>query len=223
MLSSLGSYFGGDSLVLAASHAQEVDDQSAPQLFNVVAELTLAAGLPMPRVYIINDPSPNAFATGRDPQHASVAITTGLLQKLDRERAPGRDRPRDVARAQLRHPLRAPRGRAGRRHRADRRLLPALHVLRRSVGAADADNNPAGGGGAQTIIFIIAIVLAILAPDLRRLVQMAVSRQREYLADASSVDLTRNPLGLESALDKIAADPELARRWPTGPPSTSTS
>src|SRR4051794_352029 len=86
---SAGSYFGGDSLLLAASQAREIDAQAAPQLFNVVQELTVAAGLPMPRVYVIDDTAPNAFATGRDPQHASVAITSGLLEKLDREELQG--------------------------------------------------------------------------------------------------------------------------------------
>src|SRR5574340_813642 len=86
---SVGSYYGGDGLVLSASQARQVDEQSAPQLTNVVRELTLAAGVPMPKVYIIEDSAPNAFATGRDPEHASVAITTGLLDKLDREELQG--------------------------------------------------------------------------------------------------------------------------------------
>jgi heat shock protein HtpX len=88
-LLAVGSYFGGDKLVLATSSAREVDHSSAPQLINVVQEMALAAGVPMPKVYIIDDTAPNAFATGRDPQHASVAITTGLLQKLDREELQG--------------------------------------------------------------------------------------------------------------------------------------
>src|SRR5512143_1972722 len=89
MLLSVGSYFGGDKLVLATSGAKEVDQKMAPQLMNVVQEMALAAGVPMPKVYIIDDSAPNAFATGRDPQHASVAITTGLLEKLDREELQG--------------------------------------------------------------------------------------------------------------------------------------
>ena len=88
-LFALGSYFGGDKIVLAASSAKEVTEEQAPQLFNVVRELTLAAGIPMPKVYVIDDTAPNAFATGRDPKHASIAITTGLLQKLDREELQG--------------------------------------------------------------------------------------------------------------------------------------
>jgi len=211
LLLSLGSYFSGDKLVLAASNAKEVDQQSAPQLFNVVTELTLAAGLPMPRIYIIDDPSPNAFATGRDPNHASVAITTGLLQKLDREELQG----------VLGHELSHVRN-------YDIRFSLILGVLVGGVallsdfflryslffggGRRSNNNNEGGGGGGlQIIMFVIAIILAILAPIAVRLIQMAVSRQREYLADASSVELTRNPHGIESALAKISEDPEVTK------------
>lgn len=205
-LLSVGSFFGGDSLVLGASSAQEVDDQSAPQLMNVVRELTIAANVPMPRVYIINDPAPNAFATGRDPAHASVAITTGLLQKLDREELQG------VIGHELSHV-----------RNLDTRFMLLVGVLVGGI-ALIADvflrftffgglsggggrGRDSGGGGAQALILILALVLAIVAPIFGALVQLAVSRQREYLADASSVDLTRNPAGLEQALAKIAADP----------------
>lgn len=207
MLMSLGSYFVGDKLVLATSGAREVNQQSAPQLMNVVQELALAANLPMPRVYIIEDTAPNAFATGRDPKHASVAITTGLLQKLDREELQG------VIGHELSHV---------RNYDIRFALLVAVLVgsialmadffLRftfwggRGRGGGSRDK---GGGGLQAIVFVIAIVLAILAPFIARLVQLAVSRQREYLADASSVELTRNPRGLEQALAKIAGDREV--------------
>jgi heat shock protein HtpX len=210
-LLSLGSYFGGDKLVLAASSAKEVDEPSAPQLMNVVRELTLAAGIPMPRVYIIDDPSPNAFATGRDPNHASVAITTGLLQKLNREELQG----------VLGHELSHVRN-------FDIRFSLILGVLVGGVALlsdfflrytfffgggrrSSRDDNGGGGGGLQIIIFVVAILLAILAPIATRLIQMAVSRQREYLADASSVELTRNPHGIESALAKISEDPEVMK------------
>jgi heat shock protein HtpX len=212
LLLSIGSYFGGDKLVLTASSAKEVDQESAPQLFNVVTELTLAAGLPMPKIYIIDDPSPNAFATGRDPNHASVAITTGLLQKVDREELQG----------VLGHELSHVRN-------YDIRFSLILGVLVGGVAllsdfflrytfffgggrrSSNNNNEGGGGGGLQIIVFIIAIVLAILAPIAVRLIQMAVSRQREYLADASSVELTRNPHGLESALEKISEDPEVTK------------
>jgi heat shock protein HtpX len=209
-LLSAGSYFGGDSLVLSASSAQEVDDQSAPQLMDVVRELAVAANLPMPKVYIINDPAPNAFATGRDPQHASVAITMGLLQKLDREQLQG------VIGHELSHV-----------RNLDIRFTLLVGVLVGSIaliadfflrftffgglaggGGQRRSDSSGGGGGAQAIVLVLALVLAVLAPIFGALVQLAVSRQREYLADASSVELTRNPAGLEEALAKIAADPE---------------
>jgi heat shock protein HtpX len=204
---SIGSYFGGDQLVLAASGAKEVDPAKAPQLTNVVQELAIAAGVPMPKVYIIDDTAPNAFATGRDPKHASVAITTGLLQKLDREELQG------VIGHELSHV-----------RNLDIRFSLLVGVLVGSIallsdfflrftfwggGRRSSSRSREGGGGLQAIVFVVAIVLAILAPIAARLVQMAVSRQREYLADASSVELTRNPAGLERALAKIATDKEV--------------
>jgi heat shock protein HtpX len=207
MVLSVGSYFAGDQLVLATSGARQVTQQSAPQLMNVVQEMALAAGVPMPKVYIIDDTAPNAFATGRDPQHASVAITTGLLQKLDREELQG------VIGHELSHV-----------RNFDIRFALLVAVLVGSIalladfflrftfwgggrrGGGDRDK---GGGALVAIVYVIAIVLAILAPFIARLVQLAVSRQREYLADASSVELTRNPHGLEQALAKIASDKEV--------------
>jgi heat shock protein HtpX len=208
LVASLLSYYLGDSLVLASSGAKQVDEQSQPQLMNVVQEMALAAGVPMPKVYLIGDTAPNAFATGRDPQHASVAITVGLLQKLDREELQG------VMAHELSHV-----------RNFDIRFSLMVGVLVGSIalladfflrftfwgGGRRSDDRNSGGGGLQIIIFVVAIVLAILAPIAARLVQMAVSRQREYLADASGVELTRNPVGLERALAKIALDPEPLR------------
>ena len=174
---------------------------------NVVQEIALSAGTPMPKVYIIDDTAPNAFATGRDPKHASVAITTGLLQKLDREELQG----------VIAHEL-------GHVRNFDIRFALLVAVLVGSIalladfflrftfwgggrrGGGDRDR---GGGGLAAILFIVAIVLAIVAPIIARFVQLAVSRQREYLADATSVELTRNPRGLERALAKIAGDREV--------------
>jgi heat shock protein HtpX len=208
-LLSIGSYFGGDRLVLTASQARPVDPATAPELMNVVQEIAIAANVPMPKVYVIDDSAPNAFATGRDPQHASIAVTSGLLEKLDREELQG------VIGHELSHV---------RNYDVRYTLLVAVLVgsialladvfLRYSFwfgGARGRSNREGrgGGGGAQAILFVVAIVLAILAPIIARFVQLAVSRQREYLADASSVQLTRNPHGLERALAKIAADPEV--------------
>ena len=206
LLLSAGAWFGGDGLVLAASQAREVNDSDQPQLLNVVRELSVAANIPMPKVYVINDSAPNAFATGRDPKHASVAITSGLLEKLDREELQG------VLGHELSHV---------RNYDTRFTLLVAVLVgsialladffLRMSfwggVGGRRSRNNDQSAGLA-TLIMIVALVAAILAPFFARLVQMAVSRQREYLADASSVELTRNPVGLERALASIAADQE---------------
>jgi heat shock protein HtpX len=203
---SVGSYFGGDKLVLATSGAKEVDQHSAPQLMNVVQEMALAAGVPMPKVYIIDDSAPNAFATGRDPQHASVAITTGLLQKLDREELQG------VIGHEMSHV-----------RNFDIRFSLLVGVLVGSIalladfflrftfwgGGRGGGDRDKGGGGLVVIVYLLAIVLAVLAPIIARLVQLAVSRQREYLADASSVELTRNPHGLEQALAKIAGDKDV--------------
>ena len=207
VLSALGSYYRGDQLVLASSHAQEVTADKAPQLFNVVNEMAVAAGVPMPKVYIIDDPSPNAFATGRDPQHSSVAVTTGLLQKMNREELQG----------VLGHEMSHVRN-------YDIRFTLIVGVLVGSIallaqlflrytfwfgGGRRSNNNDSGGGGGLAVLFlVIGVVMAILAPIFTALVQMAVSRQREYLADASSVELTRNPHGLESALAKLASDNE---------------
>ena len=201
------TYFAGDSLILAVSQAREVDEAQAPKLMNVIRELAIAANVPMPKVYVIDDTAPNAFATGRDPAHASVAITTGLLEKLDREELQG------VIGHELSHV---------RNFDIRFSLIVAVMVgviavladffLRFTFwgGARSRGSDRDGGGNAaQAIIFIVAILLAILAPLISRFIQLAVSRQREYLADSSSVELTRNPYGLERALAKIAGDREV--------------
>jgi len=206
-LLSVGSYFGGDTLVLSVSGAKEVDETSAPQLLNVVREMAIAANVPMPKVYVIDDTAPNAFATGRDPKHASVAITTGLLEKLDREELQG------VMAHELSHV-----------RNFDIRFALLVGVLVGSIalladfflrftfwggGRRSRDSDRGGGNGLQVVFMVVAILLSILAPIAARLVQLAVNRQREYLADASSVELTRNPYGIERALAKISSDQEV--------------
>lgn len=200
---SLGALFGGDSMILGISRARQVTDRDEPQLLNVVRELSLAANLPEPKVYVMEDPALNAFATGRDPAHASVAVTRGLLERLDREELQG------VVGHELAHVA-----------NYDIRFSLLVGVLVGSI-ALMADilarmtfwgsmsrgrSSNRGGGGGQVIIFAIGLLVAILAPLFARLVQMAVNRQREYLADATSVELTRNPYGLERALAKLASD-----------------
>ncbi len=207
---SIGSYYAGDQLVLASSGAQQIPQENPPeqyqQLLNVVTEMTLASGLPMPKVYVINDSAPNAFATGRDPKHASVAVTSGLLQKMDREELQG------VLAHELSH--------VGN---YDIRFSLLVGVLVGSIalladwflrftfwgGGRRSSNDRGGGGGLVAILFVIALILAVIAPIIGRLVQLAVSRRREELADVSAVELTRNPMGLARALRTIADDPEV--------------
>jgi heat shock protein HtpX len=204
---SLGSYYAGDSLMLTASKARQVTAEETSELTNVVQELSIAADVPLPRIYVIDDSAPNAFATGRDPQHASIAVTTGLLEKLDREELQG------VIAHELSH--------IGN---LDIRFALLVGVLVGGIALlADVvlrwtfwggfggrrSRSREGGGGAQLLILLLALVLAVLAPIFARLVQLAVSRQREYLADATSAQFTRNPAGLERALAKIAADREV--------------
>jgi heat shock protein HtpX len=209
-LITLVSYYQGANLILAVSGAKEIQHDDDPQLFNVVEEMAIAAGVPMPRVYLINDSAPNAFATGRDPKHGIVAITTGLRDKLNREELQG------VIAHEIAHI-----------RNYDIRLMLLLAVLigtvamladffmqmmwysgghRRRSSRRDSDK---GGGAAAVILVAIGVVLAIVAPILARIIQLAVSRQREYLADASAVEFTRNPLGLAGALRKIDEDDDV--------------
>jgi heat shock protein HtpX len=207
---SIGSYFAGDALVMATSGAREIDRAKPAdryrQLVNVVEEMRLAAGQPPPRVWVIDDSAPNAFATGRDPRHASVAVTTGLLDKLDREQLQG------VIGHEMSH--------IGN---LDIRFTLLVGVLVGSIalladwflrftfwgGGRRSGNDRGGGGGAAAVVFILALVLAVLAPLIGRLVQAAVSRSRESLADATAVELTRNPVGLARALRTINDDREV--------------
>src|SRR6476469_8623712 len=178
LVASLVSYYAGDSIVLSTSGAREIGPEEMPQLHNVVQEMAIAANVPMPKVYLIDDTAPNAFSTGRDPAHASVAITTGLLQKLDREELQG------VMAHELSHV-----------RNYDIRFSLMVGVLVGSIalladfflrftfwggGRRSRSDSDSGGGGIQMVIFMLAITLAILAPIISRLVQLAVSRQREY-------------------------------------------
>jgi heat shock protein HtpX len=206
---SIGSYFAGDALVMASSGARELDAASPPdryqQVVNVVEEMRLAGGLPRPRIWIIDDSAPNAFATGRDPGHASVAVTTGLVDKLDREQLQG------VIGHEVSH--------IGN---LDIRFTLLVGVLVGSIallsdwflrftywGGGRRSDSDRGGGGAAAILLVVALVLAVVAPIIGRLVQAAVSRSRESLADATAVELTRNPVGLARALRTISDDQEV--------------
>ena len=204
---SVVGYFAGDRMVLGVSGARRISHAEEPQLWNVVEEMTIAAGLGQPpAVYVIEDPAPNAFATGRDPAHSSVAVTRGLLEKLNRDELQG------VVAHEMSHV-----------RNYDIRFATLVGIL---VGliALVADlflrarwfgfggrRSGEGGGAAGVLVMILAFSLAILAPLASRIVQFAISRRRELLADATAVELTRNPLGLAGALQKIAADPSVLR------------
>jgi heat shock protein HtpX len=201
-ISGLATYYGGDRIVLAASRAREISHDDAPVLFNVVEEMAIAAGVPMPKVYIIDDSAPNAFATGRGPEHASVAVTSGLLEKLDRDELQG------VIAHEMSHV-----GNFDIRYAMLVGVLVGTTVLISDFFLRGlwfgGGRRREGEGQGQVIMLIIAIALAILAPLFARLLQLSISRQREFLADASAVQLTRNPKGLADALQKISGDREV--------------
>jgi heat shock protein HtpX len=197
--SVLFAWFGGDRAILLASDAHEVSREQQPLLHNVVEELCVASGLPKPRLYVVQDDAPNAFATGRSPEHASITVTSGLLAKLDRDQLQG----------VLAHEMSHIRN-------FDVRFAMLVGVLVGMValicdaqrrGGRFALRRVRGPGVVSLVLLILGLVLAFLAPLASRLIQMAISRKRELLADASAVELTRNPLGLAGALRRIAADP----------------
>ncbi len=208
VIAGLISYYGGDKMVLAASRAREITHDDAPVLFNVVEEMSIAAGLPMPKVFIVDDTAPNAFATGRDPEHAVVAVTSGLLEKLDRDELQGviAHEMSHVANFDIRYSMLVG-------------ILVGTTVLISDFflrglwfGGGRGGGRRGGGDGGnqlQLIMMLIAIVLAIIAPLFARLLQLSISRQREFLADATAVRLTRNPRGLADALQKISGDKEV--------------
>ena len=205
---SVGSYLYGDRIVLASTRAKEVSKEEAPRLHNIVEGLAIAAGIPKPRVWIVPETAPNAFATGRDPEHSHVAVTQGLLETMDRVELEG------VIGHEMAHVL-------------DRDILVGT-VVATLVGAAvllaeffmrmwwwggfrGRRGNDSGGGAASALIFALGFLLLILAPIFGQLIRLAVSRNREYLADAQGALLTRYPPGLISALKKIQAAPHAMR------------
>lgn len=192
LLMNVGSYWFSDKIVLSMTGAREATRAEFPELWNVVENLSITAGLPMPKVFVVDDPAPNAFATGRDPEHAVVAATTGLLQMLDRSELEG------VMAHELSH--------IGNRDM----LVMTVAVVLAGFLAMLADFFMRavmyGGNDRQKspIFLVLAIVGIILVPIAAQLIQLAISRKREYLADASGALLTRYPEGLASALEKIS-------------------
>tara|TARA_B100001059_G_scaffold215829_1_gene233689 strand:- start:799 stop:1899 length:1101 start_codon:yes stop_codon:yes gene_type:complete len=208
ILATLWSWFSGSNAILRMTGAKQIQKSDDPQLFNVVEELSIAAGIPMPGVYLISDPGMNAFATGRDPAHGVVAITTGLRSNLNRDELAG------VMAHEISHI----------RHYDIRLGMLMATLAGIIIFAADAGtrmafygalfggggrgNRNSGGGGANPLailIVVLAVIFAILAPICAVMVRFAMSRQREYLADAGAVELTRYPQGLVGALKKLGA------------------
>ncbi len=200
LLTSWSSYWYSDKIALGVSRAKPIAKRDNPQLYTLVENLAITAGLPMPKVYLIDDSAPNAFATGRDPQHAAVAVTTGLVAKLDKPELEG------VLAHELSH--------IGN---YDTRLMTIVLVLVGLVTlAADfmirislfGGEGRRDSGQLGVIIMVAGFVLLLLSPLFAALIQMAISRKREFVADADGALLTRYPEGLASALQKIAKDPE---------------
>ena len=191
-------YFSGDSIILALSGAKEATPEKYPFLYNVVEGLALASQIPMPKIYVIDDPAPNAFATGRDPKHASVAVTTGLLGMMKREELEGvlAHEISHVANFDIRFSMVAIVFAGAIALLGDF----AWRSMRFGLGGNREDR-----GGGSAILIIIALVFVILAPIFAELVRFAISRQRESLADANGARITRYPEGLASALEKIKA------------------
>lgn len=194
-LMSLGSYYFSDSIVLGISGAKEITEKDDNLLFDVVTNISIAAGIPRPKVYLINDPALNAFATGRDPQHGVVCVTTGLRNKLEKAELEG------VIAHELSH--------IGN---FDTRLMAIVSVLVGMVAMMadwflrsnlwhDSDNKKAG-----VIFMVLGLVFALISPLIATLIQLSISRKRELLADANGALVTRYPEGLARALEKIAGD-----------------
>lgn len=200
-LMNFASYYWSDKIVLTISKAVPIKKEDNLQLYRLVENLCIASGLPAPKIYVINDTAPNAFATGRDPKHAAIAFTSGILEKLNKQELEG------VTAHELSH--------VGNR---DTLVMTVVSVLVGTIallsdwflrmmwyGRGHRDNRDSRS---NTIFAILALVAAILAPIVATLIQLAVSRRREFLADASGVLLTRYPEGLAAALEKISADRE---------------
>lgn len=199
---SFSSYYYSDKIVLSISRARPVDKQEYPHLYNSVEGLAIAAGIPVPKMYVIDDSAPNAFATGRDPRHAAIAVTTGLIEKMSRLELEG------VVAHEMSHI-----------QNYDIRMATMAVVLvgivallsdwmLRSFFWGGGRRREGDRGGFGGIIVLVGLVLAILAPIVAQLIRLAVSRQREYLADSGGSMLTRYPPGLASALRKLGEDTE---------------
>jgi heat shock protein HtpX len=208
LVSVWGSYYGSDRLVLTMTGAKLIQESDNPKLFDLIHEVVIASGLPMPKVAIVIDSAPNAFATGRNPEHALIAFTTGILEAMDRDQLQG----------VIAHEM---------AHVANRDTLVSA-VAATTAGAiailsdmltrmmwfgGGRDRNREGGG--NPLLLVVSLVILILAPLAAMMLKSAISRKRESLADATAVAFTRNPAGLRSALEVLAADSTVVRQRST--------
>lgn len=205
LVTAMVARYGGPGIVLSISHAREATPHEDQVLRNVAEEMSIAAGIPMPKVYVIDDSAPNAFATGSDPKSGVVVFTTGLISKLDRDELQG------VMAHEIAH-IRNYDIRFMTTIALVAGLIPLIaDMFGRSLwwGGGRRRDSDSKDNGAQAIFMVLAIVLAILAPIFAKLLELAVSRQREFLADASAAEMTRYPDGLAKALLKISSDQEV--------------
>jgi len=197
-LQSFFSYWYSDKIVLGITHAQPIEKKDNPELYRIVENLCITAGLPLPKIYIINEAQPNAFATGRDEKHAVVAVTRGLLEKLEKPELEG----------VIAHELSHIRNKDMLLQTVVVVLVGAVAILSNIFlrvsfwGGVRRDSRDSGGG----ILLVLGILAAVLAPLAASLIKLAISRKREFLADASGALLTRYPEGLARALEKISQD-----------------
>jgi heat shock protein HtpX len=200
------SYYASDRIVLTMTGARVVDESSAPQLYNIVQEVVIASGMPMPKVAIVDDEAPNAFATGRDPDHAVIAFTTGILRVMDREQLQG------VAAHEMAHVANRDTLVSAVAATTAGAIALLSDMLMRIMWFGGGRRDNRDGGGANPLALIAALVVMVLAPLASMLLKAAISRSRESLADASGVQFTRNPAGLRRALETLQQDSTVVRQ-----------
>jgi heat shock protein HtpX len=208
LISVWGSYYGSDKLVLTMTGAKLIQESDNPKLFDLIQEVTIASGLPMPKVAIVIDSAPNAFATGRNPEHALIAFTTGILDAMDRDQLQGVIA-HEMAHVANRDTLVS----AVAATTAGAIAIVSDMLTRMMFFGGGRDRNREGGG--NPIALVISLVILILAPLAAVMLKSAISRKRESLADATAVSFTRNPAGLRSALEVLAADSTVVQQRST--------
>jgi heat shock protein HtpX len=208
LISVWGSYYGSDKLVLTMTGAKLIQESDNPKLFDLVQEVTIASGLPMPKVAIVIDSAPNAFATGRNPEHALIAFTTGILDAMDRDQLQGVIA-HEMAHVANRDTLVS----AVAATTAGAIAIVSDMLTRMMFFGGGRDRNREGGG--NPIALVISLVILILAPLAAMMLRSAISRKRESLADATAVSFTRNPAGLRSALEVLASDSTVVQQRST--------